>query len=47
MKPKRTLRHVIAPISCTASAISSASASDGTWDQTGTANPYNWSDTGS
>jgi len=47
MKPKRTLRHVLAAIGCAAFAISSALATDGTWDQTGTGNPYNWSDTGS
>ena len=34
MKPKRTLRHLLAAIGCATIAISSASAqTDGTWTQ--------------
>ncbi len=44
MKAKTALRNFLAAIGCATLAISSASAQDGTWTQTGTDNPYNWSD---
>ncbi len=43
---KQPTRTILAAIGIVAIAISSASAQNGTWNQTGTANPYNWSDTG-
>jgi fibronectin-binding autotransporter adhesin len=49
MKPKTALRHFLAAIGCSAIAISSASAADGTWTQAGTtqgdpAVPLTWSE---
>ncbi len=44
MKPKRTLRHLLAAIGCATIAISSASAqTDGTWTQSDSGT-YDWSD---
>ncbi len=43
MKPKATLRNFLAVIGCATIAISSASAQDGTWNQSA-AGTYDWSD---
>jgi autotransporter-associated beta strand protein len=45
MKPKTSLRVFLATIGCATIAISSASAQDGTWNQSA-AGTYDWSDTG-